>query len=169
MTTEMLVRQATVDDEKFLWAMLFEAAHAGEQGMVSPDELKGVPELACYVEGWGRAGDFGVVGGRDGELEGAAWVRRFAHDKPAYGYVDDETPELAIGVVPGLRGVGLGTALLDAVIVEARLHYPGVSLSVRVSNPALRLYQRAGFVEVPGTEVVDRSGGTSITMVLRFS
>ncbi|MFC9998113.1 GNAT family N-acetyltransferase [Nocardia sp. NPDC127526] len=169
MTSGVVVRPVTAEDEKFLWAMLFEAAHAGEQGMVSPDELKGVPELACYVEGWGRAGDFGVVGGRDGELEGAAWVRWFTHDKPAYGYVDDETPELAIGVAPGLRGVGVGTALLDEVVKEARLHCPGVSLSVRLSNPALRLYRRAGFVEVPGTEMIDRSGGSSITMVLRFS
>ncbi|WP_218021320.1 GNAT family N-acetyltransferase [Nocardia crassostreae] len=158
-----------LEDEKFLWAMLFEAAHAGEEGMVSPEELKAVPELACYVEGWGREGDFGVVGGVGGVVQGAAWVRRFSHGRPAYGYVDDETPELAIGVMPGMRGAGVGTALLGELLDRARMRVPGVSLSVRITNPALRLYERMGFVEVPGTEVVDRSGGNSVTMVLRFS
>lgn len=70
------VATATPADEPLLWAMLFEAAHAAEQGMTSPDQLRSVPELARYVEGWGRRGDLGVVGGPDGGA-GAAWLRLF--------------------------------------------------------------------------------------------
>lgn len=53
--------------------------------------------------------------------------------------------------------------LLDA----ARPSYGAVSLSVRVDNPALRLYERLGFTVVPDTELA-HDGTTSVTMVLRF-
>ncbi|NKY88463.1 GNAT family N-acetyltransferase [Nocardia veterana] len=158
---------ATPADEPLLWAMLFEAAHAAEQNMTTPDELRALPELARYVEGWGRNGDLGIVGGPDGGA-GAAWLRLFPADNPGYGYLDDAVPELAIGVAPRLRGTGLGTALLRRLLTEARERYDAVSLSVRQSNPALRLYERLGFDIVAGSQVVNRVGTTSLTMVYRF-
>ncbi|MDR7168857.1 ribosomal protein S18 acetylase RimI-like enzyme [Nocardia kruczakiae] len=161
------VATATPADEPLLWAMLFEAAHAAEQHMTSPDQLRSVPELARYVEGWGRPGDLGVVGGPDGGA-GAAWLRLFPADNPGYGYVDDATPELAIGVAPQLRGSGLGTTLLRRLLTDARQRYEAVSLSVRQTNPALRLYERLGFAVVPGSPIVNRAGTTSVTMVRRF-
>lgn len=160
------VATATPADEPLLWAMLFEASHAAEQNMTS-DELRSVPELARYVEGWGRPGDLGVVGGPSGGA-GAAWLRLFPADNPGYGYVDDATPELAIGVASQLRGSGLGTTLLRRLLADARQRYDAVSLSVRQSNPALRLYERLGFDIVPGSHVVNRAGTTSVTMVHRF-
>jgi ribosomal-protein-alanine N-acetyltransferase len=49
-----------------------------------------------------------------------------------------------IGVLPGYRQRGVGTALLQAC--EARLEMPLIRLSVRASNhPALRLYNRLGY------------------------
>lgn len=52
-----------------------------------------------------------------------------------------------LAVVPELRGRGLGTQLLEAVIAEAaRLGASVLTLEVRASNqPALQLYQSAGF------------------------
>ncbi len=52
-----------------------------------------------------------------------------------------------LAVVPELRGRGLGTRLLEAVIAEAaHLGASVVTLEVRASNePALQLYQSAGF------------------------
>jgi len=164
------LRPARPDDEPFLWAMLYEAAHAAEDGMASPEELQAIPELAHYVAGWGRRGDLGVIGIRGGEPLGAAWARTFPANDPAYGWVDEATPELAIGVAPAARGTGLGTALLVRLLDEARDRGIGaVSLSVRVDNPALRLYRRLGFVAVDGPPVLDRTGeGRSITMVTRL-
>lgn len=48
-----------------------------------------------------------------------------------------------IALVPGACGVGLGTAVLRAVMAQAA---GSVSLHVERFNPALRLYQRLGFV-----------------------
>ncbi|MEC3915139.1 GNAT family N-acetyltransferase [Nocardia sp. CDC160] len=164
----MFVRPADTADEKLLWSMLYEASYAHENGMDSPDQLRDVPTLAHYVEGWGAAGDLGVVGGFDGVPVGAAWLRLFGPDDPAYGFVDADTPELAIGVAPECRGTGLGTALMSALLDTARDRYDAVSLSVRLENPARRLYQRLGFVDVEGSDKVNLAGTTSVTMVLRF-
>lgn len=52
-----------------------------------------------------------------------------------------------LAVLPELRGQGLGTQLLAAIVDEAaRLGATELTLEVRASNaPALRLYARAGF------------------------
>lgn len=189
---ECRLRPAVRDDEPFLWSMLFEAAHAAEDGMTHPDELRAVPELARYVEGWGRPDDLGVValagppgkvGGPAGKVAdpaggdagprgeaaaGAAWARLLTRDMPGYGYVDDDTPEVAIAVAPGGRAGGTGGLLLRALVAAARPRFPGLCLSVRSGNPARRLYERAGFRLVPGSVEPNRSAGTSVTMVLRF-
>ncbi len=54
-----------------------------------------------------------------------------------------------LAIRPELRGRGLGSLLLQAVIAEAgRLGASRATLEVRRSNlPAIRLYQRAGFSE----------------------
>ena len=151
-------------DEQFLWAMLLQAAHAGDE-VATPDDLRSIPELARYVEGWGRPGDVGVVASVEGRPVGAAWVRRLVGEEAGYGWVDDATPELAIAVEPGLEGRGVGTALLERLLADLAGTVPAVSLSVRADNPARRLYTRLGFVEVDDSAVANRVGGTSLTMV----
>src|SRR6266545_5496611 len=105
------MRAAVTGDEGFLWQMLREAAHAGDD-VDGVDALKRLPELARYVEGWGRPSDLGVVASWHGDPVGAAWLRLLVGDNKAYGYVDDSTPELAIAVDPALTGQGIGAALL---------------------------------------------------------
>ena len=73
-------------------------------------------------------------------------------DKPVAGFcafwlVIDQAHINNLAVLPELRGRGLGTQLLEAVIAEA-LHLGAIllTLEVRQSNePALRLYEKAGF------------------------
>lgn len=62
----------------------------------------------------------------------------------------DEAHLLNISVAQELQGAGLGYLLLELVVQMARQHFMQIMLlEVRVSNvPALRLYQRYGFVEV---------------------
>lgn len=65
----------------------------------------------------------------------------------AFWLVVDQAHINNLAVLPELRGRGLGTQLLEAVVAEVA-HLGGVllTLEVRRSNePALRLYQRAGF------------------------
>lgn len=120
------------------------------------------PMLARYVVGWPRDGDLGVIADRDDAVLGAAWLRTHPASVPSYGFVDEDTPELAIAIVHGHRGEGLGSTLIDALLTRAReAGIAQVSLSVNRENPARRLYERVGFVEV---ERVDDSA----TMLLRL-
>ena len=73
------------------------------------------------------------------------------------------SPELAIAVVPSARGKGVGTALHEALLREARAAgYPAISLSVdRTNAGAIELYERHGFERVAENE-------DSVTMLARL-
>jgi ribosomal protein S18 acetylase RimI-like enzyme len=161
----MEIRSARADDVEALWAMLFYASHGDHEPGASIEGGKANPGLARYVAGFGAPTDFGYVACAPA-IVGAAWARLFAPGARGYGWVDDETPELAIAIAPAVRGRGVGSGLLERLIAEARGRFPALSLSVRADNPALRLYERFGFRTV--AQVENRVGGLSSTMVLRF-
>jgi ribosomal protein S18 acetylase RimI-like enzyme len=161
------VRAAVEADERFLLTMLYYAAHGDAEPGRRPEDFLAIPALARYVVGFGRAqGDLGVIAEAASGPAGAAWVRLLAGDERGYGWVDDAIPELAIAVAPDAAGAGIGSRMITDLLDRARQVVPGVSLSVRTDNPARRLYARFGFTSV--SEVKNRVGGTSETMVLRF-
>ena len=109
----------------------------------------GEPPVRRYVERWGRPGDTALIAIQDFQRVGAAWYRLFTSENPGYGFVDEETPELSIAIVPSRRGSGLGSELLDALLERARAEgYHAVSLSVEQGSPAIGLYERHGFNQV---------------------
>ena len=156
------VRFAAPADEIFLQQMLAVAADWRPDARVrTTADVLSRPALARYVAGWPRAGDAGVIA-EAGTPVGAAWWRRFPPADPGYGFVDEDTPEISIGVRPEHRGQGVGTALLTALVRRARAEdVPALSLSVEPDNPAVALYRRLGFGDV-------RTSGGSLTMLLRL-
>jgi ribosomal protein S18 acetylase RimI-like enzyme len=142
------IRQAGVKNEPFLSEMLYEATmwRPGPRRF-SHEEVLLLPEIAVYIGGWGRSGDVGLVAEGDaGERIGAAWYRFFTEEAHGFGFVNAETPEITIAVREDRRGRGIGGALLDELITQAReRRVPALSLSVEPDNPALRLYERASF------------------------
>ena len=80
------------------------------------------------------------------------------HDDVAVGFVSgvevthpDKGTEMflyELGVDSGHRHHGIGTALLEAVIAEARAAGKTATISVEKFNPAQRLYRRLGFREI---------------------
>jgi ribosomal protein S18 acetylase RimI-like enzyme len=165
-TRSFVIRHAQPSDEPFLWEMLYYAAHMAEDGAVSGFEAKVHPDLRRYVIGWGRASDVGVIAMRDGRPIGAAWVRLFLGNDKTGAHLDDHTPELAIAVHPDHIGQGVGTVLLRELFELARGRYSAVVLSVRMDNPAKRLYDRLGFTVV--RETSNRVGGKSYIMSKSF-
>jgi GNAT superfamily N-acetyltransferase len=114
---------------------------------------------ACVIEDWPlpdrdsedtqsllpSLGDVSVVAtDTAGEVLGAAWT--FHHD-PALARDDEGTalPEIAIAVMPGERGRGVGSALIDDLIARCAGLHEALTLNVHQRNPAIRLYQRKGF------------------------
>jgi ribosomal protein S18 acetylase RimI-like enzyme len=151
----MVIRRGGRQDVRFLRDMLHHAYYWRER---SPGEEPG--PVARYVKGWGRPGDTVLIAVEEGFPVGAAWYRLFRRDHPGYGFVDEETPELAIAVVPSRRGRGIGEALLDALCERARAErHSALSLSVERGNaPLLEFYEKHGFVRV------HEDGGDTVTM-----
>lgn len=159
----MNIREANPDDLPFLERMWHVAAFwQPDVFTMEPGDALKVPELARYIEDWGRAGDVALIASDEGRPHGAAWYRRFTEAQPGYGFVDEDTPELAIAVEADARGRGVGTVLLEALAAHARAEgLPGLSLSVNGDNPSRRIYQRAGFDDIS-------SDDNSYVMLLRF-
>jgi ribosomal protein S18 acetylase RimI-like enzyme len=158
------LRDAGPEDAEFLTAMLLEAANWNPgRCPLSIYELRADPALIHYVAGWPRPGDEGIVAvAEHGRSVGAAWLRQFAADDPGYGFVDEHTPELSIGVSPQYRGRGIGRALCTAVLDRARdMGLERVSLSVEKANRAITLYRGLGFVEYA-------DHGDAVTMLRRL-
>ena len=157
------IRSITTKDEPIVWEMLQYASHES-----SLEAVKKQPCLAVYASNWGRFGDLGCLATKDGLNLGMAWLRLWQNQAKGFGYVSNEIPELAIAVLPGYRGKGIGTNLLTQVLAMARKDFLGVSLNIREDNPVLKLYERFGFVKVPASEFINRTGGASFNMIRKF-
>ena len=145
------IRELRPDETAFLREMLYAAiAWNPERRLPLPAaELMELPQLTMFHEGWGRPGDTALVAEEDGRLLGLAWYRFFTEAVHGEGYVDEQTPEVAVAVIEGRRGSGLGTALMEAIHERARTDgVEQISLSVDHDNPARRLYERLGYGEV---------------------
>ncbi len=159
------------EDEPIAWRMLYEAAHLVDEGYTSVDAARHVPALAKYARDWGKRSDLGFAAYDATTLKpvGAIWIRLLTGEEKGYGYLDDSTPELAMGVIPEHRNKEVGTKLLMLLIEAAQQKFAALSLSVRIDNPAVRQYRRCGFEPVAGSEIVNRVGGRSCTMRLTLS
>jgi ribosomal protein S18 acetylase RimI-like enzyme len=80
---------------------------------------------------------------------GAEWSVVLRHGEPAGRlYIHRRPAEIRlmeIALLPEHRGGGLGTALLEELMAEARATGRPLTIHVEVYNPALRLYERLGF------------------------
>ena len=160
----MNIRTGTQSDLHVLEEMLFEAFFWKPTMQRPPlEDFKRNPEFRKLLSLWGkRPGDTAVIAESQNTPIGAAWYRLWTDDNHSYGYVDSETPELAIGVAANHRGKGVGRALLRALIEEGRQRgVETISLSVDNANFARRLYEQEGFQKVG-------AAGTSSTLLLRL-
>lgn len=111
------------------------AVHALEVRLFDPDQWS--PEVF-----WSElaAGRWYLVAEADGRVVGYAGLA------VAGSQADVQT----VAVSPDAQGRGLGTLLLDALVVEAsRQGARSLLLEVRADNPAaIALYQRAGFERI---------------------
>lgn len=148
-----MLRLANQDDLPFLKDMLYEASHT--QGVPPSEEEFNSPRVVAYLVDWVRPGDCGLIAVNDsGIAVGAAWYRLFTPDNPGFGFVDEQTPELAIALEAESRGKGIGSRLLAGLKNIARAQgHTKLSLSVEPGNLRARLlYAKLGFREISVSE-----------------
>jgi ribosomal protein S18 acetylase RimI-like enzyme len=140
-----VIREGGPQDVRFLRDMLRHAYYWRSRASEMP--------IVRYVSGWGRSGDRSVIAIDDFHAVGAAWYRLYSEKEPGFGFLDEKTPELTIGVVPARRGKGIGSELLDALLDRARSDgFKRISLSVEKTSPAVHLYESRGFRSVRENE-----------------
>ena len=139
--------------------LLHYAARLDESG----DTLEDHPYLEQYHRNYGNFnGDIGVYAIVDNKIAGGAWSRMLLN---GFGHVDTQTPELAFGILPEFRNQGIGTQIMNQLLSEIAKLYPQVSLAVREGNPAIKLYERLGFIKVQGSESSNTAGSISFKML----
>jgi GNAT superfamily N-acetyltransferase len=148
-----MLRPVELHDVRFLRDMLRHAYHWRVEESVERPVYR-------YVASWGRPGDAGVLALDGPHAYGAAWYRLFTADEPGFGFVDEQTPELTISIVPSRRGKGAGKELLEALLAQARADgYAAISLSAAKEQTAY--YERFGFETVGESE-------NAVTMLARL-
>ena len=142
------IREIRKNEYPILSDFLYEAIFIPE-GMDKP--LKSIikqPELQAYIKDFGKADDLCLVVEIKEKIVGAVWVR-IMND---YGHIDDKTPSFAISLYEEYRNLGIGTALMGAMLQLLKVKgYKQTSLSVQKANYAVKMYRKAGF------EVVDEN------------
>ncbi|HOT98391.1 MAG TPA: GNAT family N-acetyltransferase [bacterium] len=146
---EYSFRTGTPEDLDFLKGMLYQAAlWSPEQQTISLEELLNIPEITRILEDWpNREGDHAVIAvDAQNRPIGAAWYRFWSTDHHSFGFVDAETPELGIAIVKTWRSQGIGRALMQQLISDARARgIERLSLSVDSRNYAADFYKELGF------------------------
>lgn len=138
-----IIRKIRSEEHNLLREFLYHAIYLPQGVDPPPRSVIDLPELQVYISDFGtRPGDHCIVAEAAGKVVGAAWCRIMAD----YGHIDNDTPSLAISLLPEYRGQGVGARLLNALLLLLQENgYQRASLSVQKENPALRLYQRTGF------------------------
>jgi ribosomal protein S18 acetylase RimI-like enzyme len=139
---DILIREITENEYPCLTDFLYNAIYIPEGEEWPSREIIFEPEIFIYIKDFGDKDDCGVIAEKNAEILGAAWTRII----PAFGYLDEKTPELAISVMPEYRGRGVGSRLMTFLFDLLRSRgYARTSLSVQKNNPAVRFYKRLGY------------------------
>ncbi len=142
------IREIRENEYPILSDFLYEAIFIPEGMNKPPKSIINQPELQIYVADFGKADDWCLVAETKEKIVGAVWVR-IMND---YGHVDDETPSFAISLYEEYRHLGIGTALMKAMLRLLKdKGYKQASLSVQKENYAVAMYRKVGF------EVVDEN------------
>lgn len=143
---ETEIRLIRPEEYPMLKEFLYDAIYLPEGASAPPREIINQPELAVYIADFGQPDDLCMVAEAYGNILGAVWTRILAGKVKGYGNVDDYTPEFAISVKKEFRQQGIGSKLMQEMIVLLKNRgYEKVSLSVNKDNYAYRMYQKLGF------------------------
>ncbi len=143
------IRKMRKEEYPLLDEFLYQAIFLPEGAEAPSKDIICQPELQVYVSDFGKKDDHCLVAETEGKIVGAVWTRLMED----YGHVDEETPSFAISLLPEYRGLGIGTKLMQRMLMLLKSEgYRRASLSVQKENYAYRMYLKAGFKIVDESE-----------------
>ena len=144
-----IIREIKEEEYPILSDFLYEAIFIPESMEKPPKAIIEQSELQVYIADFGKEDDWCLVAEVKGKIVGAVWGR-IMND---YGHIDDETPSLAISLYGEYRHLGIGTALMKAILhLLKEKGYKQTSLSVQKENYAVNMYQKIGVKVVSATD-----------------
>lgn len=146
---DCVIREMGKEEYSLLSDFLYEAIFIPDGIEPPPKSILSCPELQVYISDFGtNKHDKALIAEVGGNIVGAIWAR-IMND---YGHIDMDTPSLAMSVLGKYRGAGIGTLLLEQMLlVEKAAGYTKLSLSVQKDNYAVKLYRKVGFTIVRET------------------
>ena len=137
------IREMMLTDYPHLEDFIYGAIFVPQGANLPERDIIYNPDVFIYIDGFGsKHGDCGVVAELGGTIAGMAWTRII----PAYGHIDEYTPELAVSVLPQCRNQGIGKAMMSHLFDLLRKGgFKQTSLAVQKTNPAARFYLRLGY------------------------
>ncbi|MEA2091922.1 MAG: GNAT family N-acetyltransferase [Campylobacterota bacterium] len=115
--------------------------------------LQDFPQLNIYDRYYGLSSkDLGLYALYEHTIAGAVWIRLLRAEDGANGFVDANTPVLNIAVKPEFRGKGIGSAMLEQLLLEAGAVFEQISVSVVKNSKAVKFYEKFGFAKVEASE-----------------
>ncbi len=97
--------------------------------------------------------DLGVYSLTNNVVSGAAWIRLFNESHGADAYVDNMTPVLTLGILPDMRGNGIGTLIMNQLLQEAAVMCD--QISVLSNKDSKSFYQKLGFFSLDDSNAKD--------------
>ena len=145
----MKFRPLEKDDHSLLPKFLYQAIFVPPGDQKPSTAIINEPEILRYIINWGvMNGDKAIVAEANTKIIGMAWGRIFKFPGTGYGYINDDTPEISISILPEYRNQGVRTKLLKKLFRAYKKDKTSqLSLSVDKRNPALELYKKIGFRE----------------------
>ncbi len=115
--------------------------------------LQDFPKLGIYHKYYGLSSkDLGLYALHEHEIAGAVWIRLLKAEDEANGFVDADTPILNIAVKPAFRAKGIGSAMIEQLLLEAGVVFEQISVSVLKESKAVKFYEKFGFEKLANSE-----------------
>ena len=146
---DYIIRPIRKYEYPLLKDFIYEAIFIPEGVEPPPRSIIENDDIQVYIKDFGDSRhDRCFVAEADGKVVGAVWVRIMDD----YGHVDDNTPSFAISLYKEYRGKGIGTKLMQTMLMTLRENgYKQASLAVQKANYAVKMYLAVGF------EIVDEN------------
>lgn len=142
------LRQLESYEYDVLPTFLYNSIYQNEDDELLDYEVIKKKQYNNYIADFGKETDNAIVWEIEGRIAGLGWSRLFHEDDDSFGYVDENTPEITLSVLPGYDVQLIGPELIGVLFNELKIQgYKQVSINVDARYEYLDMLEKLGFEE----------------------